>query len=753
MLRRSSVFAIVVAVVLLGSSLLPLARGDLVPHLVIESLQVTPVDTNGDGLYDELRAVAVVDVVVAGNFRFVVHTCPGDASTGWEQASSNTDLQLGLGQQTVTATLPGAFLAAMCPPVGPYWIGLYAMPVPTDGALGGDASAQVLLRNANRSAFNPAYASVDGPVTDSAVDTNGDGLYDLLVVYVPLRVVARGRVAIDGEITSALGFGFPPGADSLPEASRVLDPGSYVWDVAFAGSDIRALGRSGSLNVTLRLTLGDLRPSAPWQRTWTFWHRTAAYLVFDFAPAPLSVGPGAPRVANASGAEPFTEIDVPLRVPDEADYSVLANVGFGQPANVLPGRLLHLTAGSHVVPLYASKALLAQSGSGDLSAWITVSRLNGTPSSVYWSGDLGRWSPGAFALPPEVNVAMQVTSGLPPGSYPVIFAADPAGKFLESVPSTAGAMELSLYPGTFDVVAAFPTPPAVFAGRLTVGPGTTNFSFPLTPIPAPGTRVSVSVDGWNATSAEVAVDAGAWAPIDRVQADALGDFDGNATAAELRLFEEQILSTGLVFLPFQVSVDNVSVDPGPTWIGGVQGAGSILSTQPLVYSRVSRYEDPYAPEPGSTHRIDLEMPYTDAWTNSDPAWANYSVVVHLFDPAAAQNVTLASHMPEVDGAGFLFAPNATLVSAGPNSWSFRPGARPANQSASNDLLFRIDAKGPVYVPPTAAPPTYPASMPAPVDLGAVVLGVSVVILVAVLAVLAVFVDRRRSRRPPKGPTP
>lgn len=753
MRRQVVILGILAIAVLFTSTLLPAARAEIVPRLIIESLQATPVDTNGDGLYDEVRAIALVDVVVAGNFRFVVYTCPGDASTGYEQASSNTDLRLGLGPQTVTAVLPSAFLVAICPPVGPYWVGLGAMPISTDGTLGAfNATAQVLLRNANMTAFDPAYASVDGPVTDSAVDTNGDGLYDLLVVHVPIRVLARGRVAIDGEIAPVLGLHFFGGPGSLPESSRVLDPGSYVWDVAFAGSDIRALGRSGPLNATLTLTLDDLRPSAPWQRTWTFSHRTATYLVSAFAPAPLSIGPGAPVVANASSAAPFTEIDIPVSVANDGDYSVSANLGFGQPGNVLPSRLLTLTPGRHAVPLYVSKALLAQSGGGDLTAWISVSRLNGTPSSAYWSGDLGSWSPGAFALPPEVNVTVQVTSGLPSGSLPLILAADPASKFLASPAYVMGGMELSLYPGTFDVVASLPAPPAVFVGRMTVGPGTTQVAVSLTPVPAPGTRVSVSVDGWNATSAEATVDVGAWAPLHRVQADACGDFDGNATASELRLFDEQMLSAGGVSLPFQVSLDNVSVSPGPSWIAGIQGAGSILSTQPLGYSRVSLYEDPYAPVAGTSHRIDLEMPYTNAWVNDEMAWTNYSVVVQLFDSATPRNATLVSHMPEIDGAGFLFAPNATLVAAGPNTWSFRPGARPSSQFASNVLLFRIDATGPAYLPPPAVPPTYPTAPTPPVDLRVVGLGLALVGLIAVLSAAAVVMERRRQRkRPPVWP--
>ena len=750
MRRGTVVLAILAAFILLASPLLPTARAESLPHLAIETFQVTPVDTNHDGLYDELQATARVNVLVGGNFRFQMSTCLGDASTGYAWVVANTDVRLGVGEQNVTALLPSGLMAKVCPAQGPYSVLLHVGPILTDGTFWVFTAAAVVTLPANvtLAQFEPAYARVSGPITDSGVDTDGDGLYDLLVVHVPLQVLARGRVAVEAEATAIPGYLPASVAASLPEPSRVLDPGRYVWDIAFAGADIRDLGRNGSLNVTITLVLDDLRPSVIWDRTWTFWHLTHAYLLNAFVGPPASVGPGVPSMANGSPALPYTEIDVPLQVRQEADYALWAQVGLGPSLGIQLLRFEHLTAGDRVVRLNVSKTSIARSGSGDLNLWVDVVRLNGSSWAPRgWSGDLGPWSPGDFALPPYVNVS--ITTNVPAFlGYPGVEAFDPEAKFVTASGYPPGGYQLSLYPGTFDVFALGSGSQGSFVGQVTVGPNTSNLSLSLTAGAAGATNVSLAIDGWNTTRVRTQFDDGRLSALSRAWADSYGDFDGVASVAEISLFEEWLLSEGGLSLPYRFLVDNVSVDPTATWVAGIQGAGSILSNEPLIVSVITLYADPFAPADGPAHRIEFETPYAGDVSNYADAWADYSVGVRLFDSAAVQRVTLASHMPVVDGAGFLFAPNATLLAAGPNAWSFQPGTRPANQSASNDLLFRIDATGPAYVQPHALPPSHPSALPPPVDLGLVAFGLSVVVLVAGLAVLAAVAERRRG---PPGP--
>ncbi len=747
MRRGTAVLAILAAFVLVASPLLPAARADATPRLAFVALQVTPVDTNHDGLYDALEARAWVKVLVGGNFRFQMSTCLGDASTGYAEAVANTDVQLDAGEQNVTAVLPSGLMARVCPAQGPYYVLVNVQPILTDGTFWvfNAAAGVTLPANLTMARFEPVYARVNGPITDSGVDTDGDGLYDFLVVHVPLQVLARGRVAIEAEATATPRFFPPASASSLPEPSRVLDPGTYIWDVAFAGASIRNLGRNGPLNVTITLTLDDLRPSVIWDRTWTFWHVTVAYLLASFARSSVSIGPGNPTVANGSSALPYTEVDVPLEVREEGDYAAQAQLGLGGSMPIQAFHLVHLTAGTRIVTLNVSKTSLARSGQGDLSGWFYVRRMNvSSNDGMGWMGDLGPWSPGHFVPPPTVNLTVTMAAPSPQGYYPSVEVFDPLAKYTSFASYVPGGTQLSLYPGTFDVFALASPSAGTFVGPVTVERSSSTMSIPLTPGPAAAANVSLAVLDWYRALLKTQLEEGWLSAMDRAWADWSGDFDGEASPEEIALQEEWQLSEGGLSLPFHFALDNVSVDPAATWVADIQGAGSTLSSEPLAVSVNTLYADRFAPAEGSTHRIEVEMPYADAWEN-------YSVHADLFAAATPWAVTLASHQPEVDGAGFLFAPNATLLVAGPNAWSWQPGTRPTNQSASNDLLLRIDATGPAYVQPHALPPSYPSPARTPWDLGVVALGLSVIALIAVLAILAAVAERRRRFRKPKEP--
>ena len=159
---------------------------------VIAGAGETAVDEDRDGRFDALRVTAEVTVRVTGPYRLDASLSKG----GTTLAYAGEWLSLRPGTQTVEIRVPGLSLLRSGVD-GPYE-GTVVLLEGRGGNLGG---ADFLSRAYASAAFEP-FLETDGRFQDRGIDTNGNGLLDLLRIELDAAAPKPSRYLLSGQIKS-----------------------------------------------------------------------------------------------------------------------------------------------------------------------------------------------------------------------------------------------------------------------------------------------------------------------------------------------------------------------------------------------------------------------------------------------------------------------------------------------------------------------------------------------------------------------
>jgi parallel beta-helix repeat protein len=227
-------------------------------------------DSDADGLYDSLTILAGVDVNVAGSY--IVQGGLFDASTASIMWSGDY-AQLEPGNHNVTLEFNGITLYRHGVG-GPYnlkYIRLY------DGNMTKidemtDAYATSVYDHAD---FEPPPANFSGTYSDRGTDTDSDGRFDYLTVFVGVEVSAAGDYTVMGNLAD--GSGEPI---IWADLTSSLDTGSHTLDLDFDGVDLRQHSSAGPYSLSAVLISGGILVDNVADA-----YTTSSYSQNDFEPA------------------------------------------------------------------------------------------------------------------------------------------------------------------------------------------------------------------------------------------------------------------------------------------------------------------------------------------------------------------------------------------------------------------------------------------------------------------------------------
>ncbi|MGQ9586961.1 MAG: OmpL47-type beta-barrel domain-containing protein [Thermoplasmata archaeon] len=228
-------------------------------------------DLDGDGLYNYLVIESQVYVLIEDYYSFNLQLFDG---FGWFVWWDNNYTYLEVGQQTITWLVPG-WLILDHGVDGPYNAYLDAY----WGWYWCDSDLHV-TQAYPYTQFNGPPATFAPPHDDHGLDTNGNGLYDYLVVDVTVQVDFAGEYQVAGPLFD--GFGNYLGYDSN---YTYLDVGLQVVQLMYRGWQLNESGYTGQYTVELTLTDSD----GVYLDSDT--HKTQAYAWSEFDPFPAKFAP------------------------------------------------------------------------------------------------------------------------------------------------------------------------------------------------------------------------------------------------------------------------------------------------------------------------------------------------------------------------------------------------------------------------------------------------------------------------------
>lgn len=706
---------------------------------------VAGVDTNGNGLYDFLRVNFTMDVAAGGNFAIQTQIL-AEFPTSYV-ASSQTDVNLSAGTRQLTTTVLGARIYQSGLD-GPYQVRVDAVAVADSGTFydqapygGVDLATTSTMLHTD---FEPPWAHLGSPITDSGVDTNGNGLYDFIVIHVPIVVVSRGPVQVSAYLQAGLGFGsIYLAAPSLEP--RVLDPGTHTWDLRVGASMLRTSQQDGPYHGFLYLTLPGLENYNSTAYTTQYYSSNQ----FDWPSASLGsrVVEGTGLDTNGDGRADFYDFQIPVEVRTAGDYAVsLALYPGSFPWQSVSGalRLVRLMPGSQVVDLRISGVAMSRMNpTGNLQALLEVIRMDnlflGSSTFVPYEGDVSRWTLPFPSVTFDARTTENLTIQMPSGGPPCISveAVDPTTRFVQAGSSGyryggSGPVQLALYNGTFDVyISGCSGPQMIAAQQVTV-------SGPTTVVPTLPARASselqlaVTPVAWNETHISVTTNMRSQSPFLRLIADMAGNFDGFADAGELQLAAELYLPLYAGFIPplpgfasLTVRIDDTTLPVTSVANIRATGAGSTLSSSDVIVQSTLtlRSANDLGPAP---HTMYVRVPYSD-----ENASFHLRLDLSAFDVARVGGI---SRMGQYDSEGFTWDGNASLQARGGNIFDVSVGRTPSYLGAP--VRFELQAVL------TGGP--HPSTV-------ALVLVVALIAIPAVVVLGAGLFLARRSRKRSRGP--
>lgn len=189
----------------------------------LQSLAPTPVDADGSGKYEALRADATADIAVAGNYELRAAVTAGGVDLG----NVNRVMHLAAGSQPVALTIPATAIARSGVN-GPYEVTLSLLDATGSTLDSRQASTGALLATQFEGVIDVAPLLVE-----QTIDSNGNALFDLLRVSADLSTRASRSVSVVAHLVGA------NGAAVTTEALVALVPGSQRVSLEFLGPQIR----------------------------------------------------------------------------------------------------------------------------------------------------------------------------------------------------------------------------------------------------------------------------------------------------------------------------------------------------------------------------------------------------------------------------------------------------------------------------------------------------------------------------------
>jgi len=350
-------------------------------------------DTNGNGLYEKLNVAAEVVALMAGTY--TVNGILQD-STGAFIGATEATQSLGSTPTKVILSFDG--LAIYRNGVnGPYQVILTLTDATGNDLIGLDHSTSAYVYTD----FEHASALFDGKFADSGVDTDGDGLYNVLRINVGVEVTEAGTYDIEGSLHDSNG-GFIAGA----QRELFMNAGTQTVSLDFDGAAIHTYGMNGSYHLfALELSQTGVGPMDSILDV----YQTGTYAYTDFQPFSL---PTATPTSTSTPTDTPTPTATHAPTPTDTPTPTATHTPTPTPAYITVMRVLGESAGAHTG---------GGAATGDVNG-------DGVPDLIFTAQPLGKVYIiyGGTNLPPEwdlaitsANVTISVPASETQGWFPI----------------------------------------------------------------------------------------------------------------------------------------------------------------------------------------------------------------------------------------------------------------------------------------------------------------------------------------------
>jgi len=273
---------------------------------LLRSLIPTPVDADGSGKYEAIRLDASAEVAVAGNYQLRASIGSGGVDLG----GITRALHLDAGNQPITLSLPAAALARSGRN-GPYDVTLSLI-----DAAGATLDSAAVTTGALLAAQFEGLVEVSPSLVEQLVDSNANGLYDLLRVSADVSARAARNVSV---VARLVGIN---GAAVSTETIASLMAGTQRVSFEFLGPQIRRMQMDSQY--TLELSFRDPATLAEIDALRVPLRGAYLYTKFDSSVVPRAIalnGTHADHGIDSNGNTLFDQLSVDLGVE-------LATAGF-----------------------------------------------------------------------------------------------------------------------------------------------------------------------------------------------------------------------------------------------------------------------------------------------------------------------------------------------------------------------------------------------------------------------------------------
>jgi hypothetical protein len=644
--------SVLVPLFLLLSSFNATAQGYSFPQFG-DSIHDYGVDLDHDGAFDELRIDFTALIPETGTYGFEAWL--GNAEHP-QLVHDDIKADLTKGAHTLTVKFKGPYLNK-ADAYGPYVVRFQGT-VFINGVRWYGTEKSYATSAWDPKSFEPPAATFADPVTDVGRDTNGDGLIDQIVVHVSIQAVEDVVVLASAQLNAygldGWAFVSSPYADA-----RHFSKGTWPMEFTLDAQPMYSVRASGPQWVYLYLEIEGFGPIDYRQ------HQTAAYPYTAYRRPSADFrapGPSAQLLdLDGNGRADLLLVRVPLKVTEAGDFQVQSNLV----VSLYPGgqfsslRAAHLEPGDHVLDVPFSGITLSRvsSTSANWTVEATVSRVNATEvdrNRTYFS------TPGINLTKFESRpLATLSGSILPPGSpgiprCHIVSLMDPTTKFVAEQQTNYGTYSVPAYPGNFTVLVRNCNVPTSSHVSYVTMTSDTSLNLSVGSGRPDAFETDLNMTSWRSARRTVHSDLSDHSAQDRFLADELGNRDGLADPAELRIIRSMELPYfAYPNLPRDLWIDGRSMPYRSIVSLDVSGSGAIVSSADLTESLVADswlMMDPI----GTHHNVTLWFPY-----NSPTGTRRYTI--HL-PPGVTGNATAHG--------------NATVVPLGPGAWSIDPGTDP-----------------------------------------------------------------------------
>lgn len=228
-------------------------------------------DVDSDGDYDYLRIELEIDAAQAGNYRLMASLKDIEWATVAHQVRN---LALAAGANKINLDFPGGLIRAHGVD-GPYQVALVTL-LSADGTIIDTQQIAHTTSAYDHTDFSPPLISLAGLYSDRGLDTDGDGLYDHLIVDVSVVPGDTGLIVAQGRLVDSAGNEIEWAAANTPMSAGA----AQVISLTFTGRLIFENGHNGPFELwdLLVYHTGDPEQAASVSNA----HSTASYRYIMF---------------------------------------------------------------------------------------------------------------------------------------------------------------------------------------------------------------------------------------------------------------------------------------------------------------------------------------------------------------------------------------------------------------------------------------------------------------------------------------